>query len=271
MYEEVRRLRLSEQLIVKYAKRIYGFAYAKTHHIHNAEDLLQNILLALCDERISEKSIENMDAYVWRVCQYTWSKYLRKNKPQWDTSPDEAALYTLESDDNIEETIIHQELFDRLNREIMYLSRLKREITILFYYDNKKSDEISSMLGIPSSTVRWHLGQAKIDLRERIVMTQANGTFYRPIKLCNGRHGWGRNASDPCWLDSDVLIQNLCWICHGKALTIEEMAQTLGVAAAYLEDKLERLLYMDYFKKVGKNRYQTNFFIPDGDYQPPLT
>lgn len=98
-------------------------------------------------------------------------------------------------------------------------------------------------------------------------MTQANGTIYRPIKLCNGRRGWGRNASDPCWLDSDVLIQNICWICHGKALTIEEMAQTLGVAAVYLEDKLERLLYMDYFKKVGKNRYQTNFFIPDGNYQ----
>lgn len=132
-------MRLSERLIVKYAKRIYGFAYAKTHNIHNAEDLSQNILLALCDERISEKSIENMDAYVWRVCQYTWSKYLRANKPKWDTFPDEAVLYTLESDDNVEETVIYQELFEKLNQEIMYLGRLKREITILFYYDNKKT------------------------------------------------------------------------------------------------------------------------------------
>lgn len=260
-------MRLSEQLIAKYAKRIFGFAYAKTQNIHNAEDLSQNILLALCDERISEKSIANMDAYVWRVCQYTWSKYLRANKHQWDTSPEEETLYTIESNDDVEEIVINQELFDKLKQEIMYLSRLKREITILYYYDNKKSYEIASMLDIPASTVRWHLSQAKIDLKERIAMTQANGDIYRPIKLCNGRNGWPRNASDPCWLDSDVLIQNLCWICHGKALTIEEMAQTLGVAAVYLEDKLERLLYMDYFRKVGKNRYQTNFFIPDRDYQ----
>lgn len=260
-------MRLSEQLIAKYAKRIYGFAYAKTHNMHNAEDLSQNILLALCDERIPQKGIENMDAYVWRICQYAWSKYLRSNKPQWDASSDEAALYALANEDSVLESIINKELFDKLNQEIMYLSRLKREITILFYYDNKTGEEISSIFSIPASTVRWHLSQAKIALKERIVMTQSNGTFYRPIKLCNGRRGWGRTAPDPCWLDSDVLIQNICWVCHGKALTIEEMAQTLGVAAVYLEDKLERLLYMDYFKKVGKNRYQTNFFIPDGDYQ----
>lgn len=258
-------MNFTEVVIKEYAKKIFRFAYSKTNNYSDAEDLSQDIILELCDISGVEDVIENMDAYIYRICCYTWSKYLRKNKRKWDELGSANVFEYVESKENIEGGYVQKELGEKLRQEIMYLTKLKREITILFYYENKKGDEIAKVLGIPASTVRWHLSQAKNDLRGRIEMEVCN-EIYKPIKLKVGRNGWGEN-DDILGLQSDVLLQNICWICHGKALTIEEMSRTLGVAAVYLEDKIEKLLYMDYIKPVGKNKYQTNFFIPDGKYQ----
>lgn len=259
------KIDFTESLIKEYAKKIFGFAYSKTNNYQNAEDLSQDIIVVLCDQTIEDKGIENMDAFIYRICCYTWSKYLRKNKPQWEALNNINVFDYMKSNDDIEENLLKKELCEKLRQEIMYLSKTKREITIMFYYENISGKEISKILGIPASTVRWHLSQAKIDLKERIEMTEQNG-IYKPIQLCVGHNGWVQNY-EMDGLQSDVLIQNICWICQGKALTIEDIARTLGVAAVYLEDKIKKLLYMDYIKKVGLNKYQANFFIRNNEYQ----
>jgi RNA polymerase sigma factor (sigma-70 family) len=270
IYGEARKaganMDFTEDLVTKYAKKIFGFAFAKTNDIHNAEDLAQDIIMALCaDHTMADKSIGNMDAYIYRVCCYSWSKYLRRNKPGWEALKNTGDMDCIESHENMEEALVQKELYDKLQREIMFLSKTRRDIMLLFYYENQRGDVISRILGIPASTVRWHLSQAKHDLRERIQMP-IQQTIYKPIRLATGRNGWGQQE-DPCGLHTDVLMQNMCWICRGKGLTIEEIARTLCVPAVYLEDKMERLLYMDYMKIVNKNKYQTSFFIPDVHYQ----
>lgn len=257
-------MEFTESLIKEYAKKIYGFAYSKTHDCYNAEDLSHDILTILCDQSIHDKNIDNINAYVYRICCYTWSNYLRKNKSQWEALNNVSVFDTMQSKTDIEENYIEKELCDKLRREIMYLSKTKREITVLFYYEKKSGDEISKFLNIPASTIRWYLSQTKIDLKERIEMNEENAV-YKPVKLCVGHNGWVTNY-DMNGLQSDVLMQNICWICHGKSLTIEQMARTLGVAAVYLEDKIEKLLYMDYLKKIHPNKYQTNFFILDSNF-----
>ncbi|MDF2926606.1 MAG: hypothetical protein K0R57_5520 [Paenibacillaceae bacterium] len=256
----------TERLIQDYAKRIWGFAYAKTNDVHNAGDLSQEIIVALCDGALADKGIDNMDGYIYRICCYTWSKYLRKNKPGWEALHNGGTIQYMESGDNIEAALIHNELMGKLRQEIMYLGKMKRDITVMYYYENKRGEDIARLLGIPASTVRWHLSQAKTDLRERLRLPTENSGIYKPVRLSTGRNGWGEQV-DPCGLHTDVLMQNICWVCHGRALTVEEIARTLGVAAVYLEDKLDRLLELDYMRRVQKNKYQTRFFIPDARYQ----
>lgn len=254
-------MEFTEQLIQKYAKKIFGFAYSKTGDYRNAEDLSQDIIIALCDSRLAKKDIDNMDAYVYRVCFYTWSKYLRKNKSHWEMLNNTNVFDGLFSDENSEERYIEKELFEKLKREIVYLSRMRREILIMYYYENMHGKEIAHKLGIPHSTVRYHLRKTKMDLKERIEMNETTG-IYKPIRMSIGHSGWTKKGN-MAGLDSDVLVQNICYVCYGNAKTIEEIARTLGVAAVYLEDKIEKLLFMDYMKKVGASKYQTNFFIHD--------
>lgn len=254
---------LDDAMIRHYADKIYGFAYSKTGNSADAADLSQEILLNLCTCDFS--GVENMDAFVHTVCRYTWSKFLRKNKPAWD-----AVTVSGELSDSVdftdhetpEERLIERETYERLHREVMYLSGIRREMIVLHYYDRLTAAEIGERLGLAPSTVRWHLSKIRGDLKERIAMTDE---IYRPKKLNVGHHGWWSSRVYAA-LENDLLMQNICCICRKTPLSVEDISRTLGVAAVYLEDKLADLCSMDYM--VEKNgKYRTNFFIRDAEYE----
>lgn len=91
----------NENIVFKYAKKIFGFAYAKTHNSYEAEDLSQEILLQILNKQMDFSGVENMDAYVYRICCYTWSNYLRKNKTAWNMIKcSEEVISSVPSDEN---------------------------------------------------------------------------------------------------------------------------------------------------------------------------
>lgn len=253
-----------DDLIRRYAKKIMGFAFSKTSDPYEAEDLAQEILTVLCGMPLEEKNIAFPDSWIYQVCCYTWSNYLRRNKPHRMSLQGDDAFLHLADARTPEREYLEKELYVRLRQEIMFLGRTRRDIMIRFYYDNLSGEEIADLMGISHATVRWHLRQTRIDLKERLTMDQTN-TIYQPIRLLVGHHGWTQSP-DMHGLCSDALVQNICYACYGKPMDIEEIARTLGVAAIYLEDKIERLLAMDYLKKVQKKKFQTNFFIRDKNF-----
>ncbi len=250
---------LDDAMIRRYAEKIYGFAYSKTGNSADAADLSQEILLNLCTADF--EGVENMDAFIHTVCRYTWSKFLRRNKPAWDavTVSGELSDYVDFTDHKTpEDRVVERETYDRLRREVMYLSGIRREIIVLHYYDRLNATEIGERLGLASSTVRWHLSKIRSDLKERITMTDE---IYRPKKLSVGHYGWW-NSRVYASLESDLLMQNIVYICRKTPLSVEDISRTLGVAAVYLEDKIADLCSMEYMiEKNGK--YRTNFFIQD--------
>lgn len=252
-----------QQVIEQYAKKIYAFSYQKAGNIWDAEELSQEIALVLCTDHVLDRDIENMDAYIYRICKYTWSNFVRKNVRHWRSMENEK-LESAVSESDPEKEIIHQDQFRQLRQEIAYLSELRRKAMVAYYFDNKKGDEIARELSIPASTVRWHLKQAREIIKERMEMTE--NTLFQPVRLLVGHYG---NARAPIYEDlrHDVLTQNICWACRDRAHTMEEIAQTLGVAAVYLEYKIQQLIDMDYMRRIGSNKYRTAFYIWDDEFQ----
>ena len=245
------------EIVEQYAKKILGFAYAKTHNTHQAEDLAQEILYELADSLQKGKSIENMDAFVYTISCHTWSNFLRRNKKHWHNQ-DVDLFHGLQSEQNVEEEFANAQLIEQLKTEIAYLVMLHRQITVLFYYESKSGAEISRLLNIPHATVRWHLSEIKKKLKVGIEMENLS---YEPKKLMAVHDGRADGHMGQCGLGQDRLVDNICIACYGKALTIEEIARTLTVAAGYLEHHIKKLEYMDYLKVVDKNKYTTTFFI----------
>lgn len=257
----VRILELSNDIIHGYAKKITGFSYSKTHNLQTAEDLSQEILLSFVDSLRRQENIADMDGFVYTICSYTWSKFLRTNKKHWNNL-DIDAFFDLYDSSNVEEDTHIKILIEKLRVEIAYLNKLHREITILFYYDNKTGEEISKLFNIPHSTVRWHLGEIKKKLKVGIEMT-TNNLNYTPQRIMAGHDGFINGEDGQKGLGKDRIVDNICLACYGKTLTIEEIARSLMVAAGYIENHIKDLVYMDYLRVVDKNKYTTNFFIAD--------
>jgi len=250
-------IELSDEMIKQYAKKILGFAYSKLQNTYHAEDLMQEILCSLADSLRKHETIADLDGFVYTVSCYTWSKFLRSNKKHWNNL-DVDLFSDLKSGQDIEEDAVNKQFIERLKTEIAYLTALHRQITLLFYYENKTGDEIAKLLNIPHSTIRWHLSEIKKKLKMGIEME--GNLSYQPKRLWCGHDGWS-NDMNMHGIGQNPLVDNICIACYGTALTIEELSRTLRVAAAYIEPLINDLLYMDYLKTVGKNKYQTNFFI----------
>lgn len=183
----VSEMDLDIEMIQRYAKKIMGFAYSKTQNITAAEDLSQEILVSLSDSLKRQDSICDIDGFVYTICCYTWSKFLRSNKRHW-SNLDVDAMLDLQDISSVEEDVQKLIIIDKLKKEIAYLSKLHRQITLMYYYENKTGDEISRALSISHSTVRWHLSEIKKKLKVGIEM--ADNLNYEPKRIMAGHDGY---------------------------------------------------------------------------------
>ena len=253
-------MKLSEALLYDYAKKILGFAYEKTGNSYDAEDLAQEIMVQLLICMDKETEIESLSSFVYTVCHYTWSKYLRSNKKHWNyLSIDETENLAAEEDITLKAE--NKLMYEKLRKAISTFAKTQREIIIMHYYENKSTAEISRLLGINDSTIRWYLGNIKKDLKEKINMSEKN-LDVRPVKMWVGIDGWIKEESNRKYLMEDLLVQNIAAVCYGEPLSISEISEKLNVASAYLEKHIDHMVYMDFLKQTGQ-RYQTNFFIKD--------
>jgi RNA polymerase sigma factor (sigma-70 family) len=253
----VNLIEFSQQLIKQYANKITGFAYSKVQNVTIAEDLSQDILLSLFDSLKRQEEIHDMDGFVYTVCCYTWSKFLRRHKKHWHhLGADD--LFELQAPTDVEKDVQNAIFIAKLQTEIAYLTKLHRQITLQFYYENQTSESIAKALAIPHSTVRWHLTEIKKKLKAGIEMEKVS---YEPQRLMVGHDGYTLGEDGQKGLGTDRLVDNICLACYGQALAVEEIARKLMVAAGYLEDHIRELVYMDYLRVVDKNKYTTTFFI----------
>ena len=131
-------------------------------------------------------------------------------------------------------------------------------MTIMYYFENKKSTEIAEALNLKSSTVRWYLGEVRKQLKVGIEEKQ-DYLSYEPKYLECVVSGIMYDET-LAGLKDNLLTQNIAVVCYGEPLSLTEISKRLGVAAAYIEGLLEKLVHMDYIKVIG-TKYQTNFFI----------
>ncbi|QHT59868.1 sigma-70 family RNA polymerase sigma factor [Paenibacillus lycopersici] len=254
--------RSAEEAAAEYSRMIFGFALSRTGHAQDAEDLAQEILIALVSSLRSGRTIDHMPGWVYRICCYTWSNYVAKHKRHWRSSElDDASL--ISEDLPVADRLAEEETIMELKREVAYLGRVHREICVLYYYDGLAVGAIAGRLGIPAGTVKWHLFDARHKIREGFTMSSASmeQLQFRPVRLRVGHNGMPGPHGEPNAYFSSLLSGNLCAAIYDQPLTVEQIARKLGVAAAYIESELEKFEYADLITKVAGGKYRTNFII----------
>ena len=253
----------AERITTEYLKPIFGFALKRCQNTEDAEDLSQEIVLKAFRALLSKDDIADVGKFIWTIAHNALSNYYRENeKSMVCVSVDEVAevladpTAELGADDNAE--AIH-----RLQSEIAYLSKLQRRIVIAYYFENRKQTDIAKELDIPLGTVKWHLFEAKKELKRGMdTMRKTSELKFNPIKFNSCGINGSVGTKSPDEIFRSTLSQNICYCVRNVAKTVNEIADDLGVSPVYVETEVEFLEEYG-FLQAQRDKYIVNFIISE--------
>ncbi|MCH5317734.1 MAG: sigma-70 family RNA polymerase sigma factor [Eubacterium sp.] len=254
-----------EKITAEYLKPVYGFALKRCANLQDAEDLTQDIMMKLCRALPIRDDIGDIGKYVWTVAHNALSNYYRDGAKNYvGVSIDEISDTLSDGSSDIETDLIMSETAAKLQSEIAYLSKLQRRIVIAYYYENKKQGEIAEELNIPVGTVKWHLFEAKKELKRGLEnMRESSELKFNPVKfeIC-GTNGCVGSKGDNENFFRSSLSQNIAYSVWKEAKTVNEIADDLGVSPVYIEDEAEFLEEYGFLIKKG-DKYLCNILIDE--------
>jgi len=165
-------------------KPLYGFALKRCARLQDAEDLAQEIMLRAFQALLVRDDIAAPDKFILTIAHNTLANDYRGKAKHTVGTPIGALADTLSAEDDTAACIIEKEAVNRLHQEMAYLSKLQRRIAIAFYYENKKLNAIADELDLPLGTLKWHLFEAKKDLKKGMdTMRHISGLTFNPIRF----------------------------------------------------------------------------------------
>ena len=251
----------AEKIITEYLNPIFGFALKRCKTTQDAEDLSQEIVLRAFRALLIKNDIGDVRKFIWTIAHNTLSNYYRDSaKSVIGVSIDEMAE-VIADPDSIFEDSDDADAIHRLQGEIAYLSKLQRKIVIAYYFENRKQADIAKDLDIPLGTVKWHLFEAKKELKRGMdTMRKTSELKFNPIKFDTiGINGSiGTKSVDEFF--RSALSQNICYCVRNEAMTINEIADALGVSPVYVETEVHFLEEYGFLSQ-NKDKYIVNFLI----------
>ncbi|MGM9624180.1 MAG: RNA polymerase sigma factor [Eubacteriales bacterium] len=253
----------AEKLITEYLKPIFGFALKRCRNVYDAEDLSQEIVIKAYRALIIKDDIADTGKFIWTIAHHTLSNYYRDSSKRMSGISIDAVADMMADPESVLDADDDAGIIRRLQSEIAYLSKLQRKIVIAYYFENRRQADIAAALDIPIGTVKWHLFEAKKELKRGInTMRKASELKFNPIRF----HSYGINGSvgtkSPDEFFRSALTQNICYCVRNTAKTVHEIADDLGVSPVYIETEAEFLEQYGFLKTV-KDRYIVNFIIDE--------
>jgi RNA polymerase sigma-70 factor, ECF subfamily len=159
-------------LVDRYGRMLYAYAYRLTSSAADAEDIVQNVFLRAvknCD-RLAEAS--NLQAYLYAM--------VRNEAIRWRQSKF-AANTTAELDEVQQMDNANEVDRDWLQTGLMKLPESSRRILLMFYFEDATYKEIAEALEVPIGTVMSRLSRAKQSLREELEQLESNESKDRNV------------------------------------------------------------------------------------------
>ena len=257
---------IAEQPVIQFMKPFFGFAKNRCATIGDAEDVTQEICIKLYRALIIRNDITNPDKFAWTIAHNVLANYYRSRSRHGISVPIHGFVDILSTDDDFTANIEEAESIERLHREIAYLSKTRRQIVIMHYFENKRQQEIADTLELSLGTVKWHLSESKIELKKGMEIMMTNSELkFNPVKFSgistNGSAG--SRGGNHEYLRS-ALAQNILYLTRNEAknkpdnkVTFEEAATIRpdgGVnicCCTMAEPNAEPMKYWESFSKMG--------------------
>ncbi len=254
----------AERITTEYLKPVYGFALKRCRSLQDAEDLSQDIVLRIFTALLKREDIVDVQKYVWTITHNCLTNYYRNNSISAEVLSTEELSGMIADNTDFESDFIIDTETAKLRTEIAYLSEIQRKIVIGYYYENKKQNQIAGEMGIPVGTVKWHLFEARKELKRGMETMRENSELkFNPVKFSEiGTNGIiGDNGTNQIYFKT-FLPQNTIYSVWKSAKTVNEIADELGVSPVYVESEAELLEYYSFLTKHSE-RYLCNILLDE--------
>ncbi|MDE6853144.1 MAG: RNA polymerase sigma factor [Lachnospiraceae bacterium] len=248
-------MKITEELI----EQTYQFCYKRLSNPDDARDLAQDILCEALQAVASGRNIIHFQGWFWQMARNRYAVMLnrRNHKPTEYLIDDYLDLLVSESEETIDDLIMEEEL-SRMHAVIAKMAAIHRDILVEYYIREHPIKIIAENLDIPEGTVKRRLFDAKHAVKkEMLKMPRVTELSYIPHEL----ELWTSAGWDGIEVFRDLLGRQILASCYQQGRSIPELSETIQVASVYLEDKMYALEQIGLLKRVGKNRYLTNFLI----------
>lgn len=141
-----------EQKYYEYKKMLYNIAYSYVHNQMDADDVIQDVFIKYLKSNETFQTVENEKYWLIRVTINTCKSYLKQTRFKYI---------------ELNEDIVNKTCDVELEEEQRYfliitsLPHKYQEVIILYYYEDLKINEISTVLKISVSAVKKRLERAR--------------------------------------------------------------------------------------------------------------
>jgi RNA polymerase sigma-70 factor (ECF subfamily) len=163
-----------EQLIRKYTKPIFNFAYRMTGNYAEADDIAQDVFVQVYRALPSARLDLPFKPWLYVIARNKCLDYLKKKRALdfsaiEDPDTHESAVDAIADSDPLPEEILERNELQRMLREaIMRLPERYRTVVSLRYAGGLSFGEIAATLSLPENTVKTHFQRAKALLRHEL-------------------------------------------------------------------------------------------------------
>ncbi len=275
----------------KWIDRLLSMAMARCGNIEDAEDLAQETMLVFLAYQNSGKSIDNTEAFLRSVLSRKYYDTLRRkyrlptvtmgsmltmgNGSAMDITDKVSELAMISKstmgnkcgmadEGDFLRSIIRREDAEMVRREVSFLVQSYRSIIAEHYFHGKSIKAISEKTGLPEGTIKSRLDFGRKQLKKGFeAMEKYTENSYMPLHLMVRNSGTCGLGEEPISLadDDNPLAQNLLILAYEKPIGISDLSKAIGVASAYVEPVVNKLVKGELMKRMGDGRVYTDFII----------
>ncbi|MBE6678302.1 MAG: sigma-70 family RNA polymerase sigma factor [Ruminococcaceae bacterium] len=236
-------------------------AIRKCNSVTDAQDLVQDTLLSALVYLKKGGTIEEPKAYLMTVMNRRHNDMLRKKYRQPTVVM--GAGSEMLADEDISDRFEESEEAETVRREVAYLADSYRRVIVKRYFQNKSVCEIAKELALPVGTVKSRLDFGRKQIKKGFdTMETYTSNSHTPQNLIFGVSGaMGMYDLPQSLVDGDAIAQNLLILAYEKPQTVSALAKAIGIAAAYIEPVIDKLVDGQLMKRMGDGKVYTDFII----------
>ncbi|MBQ7922947.1 MAG: sigma-70 family RNA polymerase sigma factor [Clostridia bacterium] len=244
---------------------VFSLALSKCGDVSDAQDLTQETLLSALVYLEKGGYIENPRTFLSTLLNRKYYDMLRRKyrTPTVTIGED----FDIADDTDFTEELIRREEAENIRREVAYLATSYRAVIVKHYFHNKTVKDIAAELDLPVGTVKSRLDFGRKQMKKGIEnMEKYEESSYMPKYLAVRNSGrFGEDGEPMSLTENDPLAQNLLILAYEKPITISDLSKAIGVAAAYVEPIINKLVDGELMKRMGDGKVYTDFIIYDAD------